>query len=264
MGNQYVNQTEADRANADWNEQNYGNYKNDSPSSPSSPSSSSSGSSSPSSPSTSRSAPVNEAGGYLGEYREMERKEALRNEAYQKGDWAYLAKNDTGPKGLIGKMHLDKLSAKEAFSAIFLYARYHDGNSEDWRKKEADKLYIELFKLAKQAWETKNRRPMTEKDFLSLKLLKDIKVFDLDLLIKLAINQGLAAYNAKEFEYAFFLWLIAADKGHPQAQANIGNCYGMGYGVPKDEAKKIEWWKKAAAQGFAQSQKNLTNMGIKW
>ena len=40
-----------------------------------------------------------------------------------------------------------------------------------------------------------------------------------------------------------------AEKGDMDAQHCLGNCCYMGLEVPKDYAKAMEWWKKAAAQG---------------
>ncbi len=46
-------------------------------------------------------------------------------------------------------------------------------------------------------------------------------------------------------------------QGHAGAQFNLGWMYDQGEGVPKDAAKAVEWYQKAAAQGDANAQYNL-------
>ena len=50
---------------------------------------------------------------------------------------------------------------------------------------------------------------------------------------------------------------IKAEKGIAPAQANLGFLYANGYGVPKDEAEAVKWYRKAADQGYANAQSNL-------
>ena len=78
------------------------------------------------------------------------------------------------------------------------------------------------------------------------------------------VDQGLAAYNAKDYAKAVELWKKAADMGHTGAMNNLANCYLKGLGVPTDYTKEIELRKKAAAKGHKVSQENLTKRGIKW
>ena len=40
-----------------------------------------------------------------------------------------------------------------------------------------------------------------------------------------------------------------AEKGDPEAQSNLGACYGHGAGVTKDYAEAVKWYRKAADQG---------------
>ena len=78
------------------------------------------------------------------------------------------------------------------------------------------------------------------------------------------VDQGLAAYQAKDYAKAVELWKKAADMGHTGAMNNLANCNLNGWGVPKDKDKAYEWWKKAAALGHKVSQDYLTKNGIKW
>jgi TPR repeat protein len=49
----------------------------------------------------------------------------------------------------------------------------------------------------------------------------------------------------------------AADQGLAGAQNNLGVMYADGRGVSKDETKAVEWYRKAADQGLAEAQNNL-------
>ena len=48
-----------------------------------------------------------------------------------------------------------------------------------------------------------------------------------------------------------------AEKGNHIAQNYLGICYAEGIGVEKDEKIAVEWFRKAAVQGFARAQDNL-------
>jgi TPR repeat protein len=72
-------------------------------------------------------------------------------------------------------------------------------------------------------------------------------------------DKGLAAYNAKDNDTAFPLWLKAAEMGHMWAQSNVGVCYAQGWGTPADQEKAVYWYQKAADQGHGQSCFNLAN-----
>ncbi|HJW27308.1 MAG TPA: tetratricopeptide repeat protein [Rhodocyclaceae bacterium] len=47
--------------------------------------------------------------------------------------------------------------------------------------------------------------------------------------------------------------LPLANAGNPLAQFRLGSLYYHGQGVPEDEKQAIYWWKKAAAQGYAEA-----------
>jgi TPR repeat protein len=72
-------------------------------------------------------------------------------------------------------------------------------------------------------------------------------------------DKGLAAYNAKDNDTAFTLWLKAAEMGNRGAQSNVGVCYDQGWGTAADKAKAVYWYQKAADQGHGQSCFNLAN-----
>ncbi len=46
----------------------------------------------------------------------------------------------------------------------------------------------------------------------------------------------------------------AAKQGIADMQYCLGVCYQFGYGVEKNEAQAVYWWRKAAKQGYADAQ----------
>ena len=66
------------------------------------------------------------------------------------------------------------------------------------------------------------------------------------------------AAEPTEAERKFFLETKAkAEKGLAGAQSFLGDMYGDGLGVAKDEAEAVKWYRKAADQGYATAQFNL-------
>ncbi len=66
-------------------------------------------------------------------------------------------------------------------------------------------------------------------------------------------GRGVPKSDAKALEW----YQKAAALGHATAQCNIASMYQAGKGVPKDEAKATEWYQKAAAKGNARAQFRL-------
>ncbi|KAK3240197.1 hypothetical protein CYMTET_49950 [Cymbomonas tetramitiformis] len=52
----------------------------------------------------------------------------------------------------------------------------------------------------------------------------------------------------------------AADKGHLDAQTNLGYLYEKGLGIPQDLKAAAYWYRKAAEKGFAKAQNNLGSL----
>jgi TPR repeat protein len=50
---------------------------------------------------------------------------------------------------------------------------------------------------------------------------------------------------------------LAADKGHPNAQFNLGQMYRLGQGMAKNQTEAVRWYRAAANQGFADAQLRL-------
>ena len=72
---------------------------------------------------------------------------------------------------------------------------------------------------------------------------------------------GVCYYNgqgvAQDYKKAVEWFSKAAEQGYASAQFNLGVCYEFGKGVPKDDKKAVEWFSKAAEQGYASAQKKL-------
>ncbi len=49
----------------------------------------------------------------------------------------------------------------------------------------------------------------------------------------------------------------AAEQGYALAQCNLGVCYANGQGVKQDYTEAVKWYRKAAEQGYARAQRNL-------
>lgn len=58
-------------------------------------------------------------------------------------------------------------------------------------------------------------------------------------------------------EKAARLYRFAAELGNPQGQFTVGAMYASGYGVPKNTSKAIQWYTKAANQGYSKAFCNL-------
>jgi hypothetical protein len=70
-------------------------------------------------------------------------------------------------------------------------------------------------------------------------------------------EDGLAAYNARDFDKAVQLLKPLADKGNAQAQEKLGRMYERGKGAPKDFTQAEYWYRKAADQGDPAAQARL-------
>ena len=65
--------------------------------------------------------------------------------------------------------------------------------------------------------------------------------------------EGLRCYPKNRAE-AVKWYRRAAEKGHAEAQQNLGVCYFNGWGVAKNAAEAVKWFRKAAEKGVAEAQ----------
>ena len=76
-------------------------------------------------------------------------------------------------------------------------------------------------------------------------------------------EDGVAAYQRKDYATAFAKYRSAAQQGSTSAHLNIGIMYMLGQGVAQDYKEAVRWWLLAEKQGYAQSQYNLGVMYAK-
>ncbi len=73
------------------------------------------------------------------------------------------------------------------------------------------------------------------------------------------LEDGQAAFDQKDFQRAYQLWLSFAEKGNSDAQFNVGLMSQFGVGAPRDKSNAIKWYRRAAEQGDAVA---LSMLGI--
>ena len=73
------------------------------------------------------------------------------------------------------------------------------------------------------------------------------------------LQDGLDAYDRKDFKTAYKLWLPLAEQGNAKAQINLGFMYANGLGVLQDYKEAAKWYRLSAEQGLAEAQYNLDN-----
>jgi len=73
-------------------------------------------------------------------------------------------------------------------------------------------------------------------------------------------EEGLAAYEAGNYQKALEIFKPLADQGLSEAQYKLGIMYNYGWGVPQDFKGEIKWYRKAAEQGDTDGQLSLSRM----
>ena len=63
-----------------------------------------------------------------------------------------------------------------------------------------------------------------------------------------------------ETQYEVTEWHRLAESGNARAQYNLAMMYANGYGVERDYAEAVKWYRKSAEQGVATAQNNLAGM----
>ena len=64
-------------------------------------------------------------------------------------------------------------------------------------------------------------------------------------------DEAMQAYDRGDYATAFREWLPRAQQGSVEAQYNLGLLYAQGQGVPQDAGQAIQWFRRAADQGYA-------------
>ena len=70
-------------------------------------------------------------------------------------------------------------------------------------------------------------------------------------------EDGMAAYDRKDYTTAVEKFMTAAEQGDADAQVYLGHMFADGLGVAQNYAKAVRWYKLAADQGYAFAQYNL-------
>ena len=85
-------------------------------------------------------------------------------------------------------------------------------------------------------------------------------VLALLLLVRTAqagqLEDGIAAYEAKDYDAAKLILMPLAQDGDASAQFYVGVLYAFGYGVELNESTAADWFELSAAQGNAKAQFN--------
>src|SRR3954471_18691435 len=66
-----------------------------------------------------------------------------------------------------------------------------------------------------------------------------------------SLDAGAAAYEAGDYQTAWFNFWTLAQKGDPLAQFNLSRLYEFGRGVERDPAQARAWTEQAARQNYA-------------
>lgn len=70
-------------------------------------------------------------------------------------------------------------------------------------------------------------------------------------------DDGLAAFNRKDYVTALKIWRPLADRGEARPQYDVGLLYFHGLGVERDVREAARWFRLAADQGYAPAQSYL-------
>lgn len=70
-------------------------------------------------------------------------------------------------------------------------------------------------------------------------------------------QEGVKAFNKRDYSTALSLWVPLAEAGHVAAQYNVARMFDSGIGVPEDDAKAALWYGRAAEQDFAPAIREL-------
>ena len=70
-------------------------------------------------------------------------------------------------------------------------------------------------------------------------------------------NQGMIAYQHKDYITAIMLWHPLAMNDNPEAQLMLGNLYMREEGIYKDPTRGLSWYQRAISQGDAKTSRSL-------
>ena len=73
-------------------------------------------------------------------------------------------------------------------------------------------------------------------------------------------KQAVKAYGKENYQLAFHIWKVLAEKGDFRAQRDLGLMLQRGAGIKKNLERAAFWYEKAATQGSTLAQFNLAEM----
>jgi TPR repeat protein len=73
-------------------------------------------------------------------------------------------------------------------------------------------------------------------------------------------SEGLSAFESEDYLRAFQILMPIAESGDAEAQCIIANIYHLGLGLEPDISKAVEWYRKAAEQGYGVASNNLAGI----
>ena len=95
-----------------------------------------------------------------------------------------------------------------------------------------------------------------EHEITVMKKLISAALISLFVVVAISANagpyeDGVAAYERKEYVTAVKLFRVSADQGDSFAQNNLGSMYANGQGVTQDYKEAVRWFRLSAGQGNA-------------
>lgn len=73
-------------------------------------------------------------------------------------------------------------------------------------------------------------------------------------------EDGLAAYQRRDYTTALEFWRPLAEQGNASVQADVGQMYDLGFGTTQDAKEAVKWYRLSATQGNAAGQMGLGGM----
>ncbi len=74
------------------------------------------------------------------------------------------------------------------------------------------------------------------------------------------LEEGLAAFEARDYTKAFELLKPIAEQGDAEAQCIIANMYHLGLGLDRNGSEAIKWYMLSAKKGYGVASNNLAEI----
>lgn len=73
------------------------------------------------------------------------------------------------------------------------------------------------------------------------------------------VEQGVAAYDAGNYQRAKDILVPLAEAGHPKAMNIVGLMYSKGFGYPSNRTTACDWYERSANEGYSSGSFNLSH-----